>query len=69
VRSTPSVSFKVGRRNVAHAVQPVNMNICKYSGIDAETRNKMDAMLFVEGEWEHKLIEWKFNKGDKSGAR
>ncbi|KAH3789864.1 uncharacterized protein LOC127841507 [Dreissena polymorpha] len=40
-----------------------------YEGITPETRKKMDGVLWAEGEWEYRLMEWKFNKGDNSEAR
>lgn len=38
-------------------------------GIDDGIRKKLDGVLFATTTWEHRLIEWKFNKGDDSGAR
>ncbi|KAH3707717.1 uncharacterized protein LOC127858444 [Dreissena polymorpha] len=40
-----------------------------YEGIDEQTRKKMNGVLFSEGTWEYKMMEWKFNKGETSNAR
>lgn len=40
-----------------------------YEGIDHDVKKKLYGVLFVESAWDYRLIEWKFNKGDESGAR
>lgn len=40
-----------------------------YEGIDDQTRQKMDGILFTDESWDYKLVEWKFSKGKNSGAR
>lgn len=40
-----------------------------YEGIDHKTRLKMEGILFTDESWDYKLVEWKFNKAENSGAR
>ncbi|XP_061182538.1 uncharacterized protein LOC133190871 [Saccostrea echinata] len=40
-----------------------------YEGIDDDVRLKMEGILYAKESWEYKIVEWKFNKGDNSGAR
>lgn len=40
-----------------------------FIGIDQKTRLKMEGILFTDESWDYKLVEWKFNKAENSGAR
>lgn len=39
-----------------------------YEGIDSDMRKKMDGIKFA-GTWENKIVEWKYNAEESSGAR
>lgn len=40
-----------------------------YEGIDDTVRKKMEGVLFVEGTWEYKILEYKINVEGEAGAK
>ncbi|WAR16389.1 hypothetical protein MAR_030983, partial [Mya arenaria] len=38
-------------------------------GIGKDTRKKMNGVLFSDGSWEHKVVDWNFSPGKTSGSR
>ncbi|XP_052764217.1 uncharacterized protein LOC128206091 [Mya arenaria] len=40
-----------------------------YEGIGKDTRKKMNGVLFSDGSWEHKVVDWNFSPGKTSGSR